>query len=530
MKKLFLILTLFVLVLSCGGDKGGEAGKAGGGTVTLNFEQEPKTIDPQLTTDTTATKINALIVEGLTRQDETGAPVPGIAEKWDVSEDGLVWTFHLRDAKWENGDPVTANDFKFAWLRALESKNAAEYAYMLFPIKGAQAFNEDKGSAEDVGIKVIDDKTLEVTLTNPTAYFAALISYQTFTPLNEKYYNEQGDQYALDAGKIMANGPYKLVKWTHNESFELTRNENYWNNAETKIDNVRAKLISDASASLSAFKNDELDLTLITVEQYPEFKEDKRLTPYDDGSTWYLEYNLKNDFLANKKIRQALTMAIDKEELGSILQAMGKPAYGYVPGFVQGVDKSFRDEAGDTFPHYNPEEAKRLFAEGLKELGLEKAPKLTLIFNDQGNNKKIAEYVQEKIRKELGYDLAVESLPFKERLQRMTQKTFEIVLAGWSGDYNDALSYMDLWVTNGGNNHTSYSNPKYDELIQIAQTSPDQKARIQAMIEAEKLLGDDMPIGMLYFRQKMFLVNPGLKNMKFKPVGSEYYLTDAHVE
>ena len=164
---------------------------------------------------------------------------------------------------------------------------------------------------------------------------------------------------SLSGKKIVISGnhDHKLIK---NAAFcaELYNLELSYH--ETKIDNVRAKLISDASASLSAFKNDELDLTLITVEQYPEFKEDKRLTPYDDGSTWYLEYNLKNDFLANKKIRQALTMAIDKEELGSILQAMGKPAYGYVPGFVQGTDKSFRDEAGDTFPHYNPEEAKKL--------------------------------------------------------------------------------------------------------------------------------------------------------------------------
>ena len=283
----------------------------------------------------------------------------------------------MREAKWENGDPVTANDFKFAWIRALDSKNAAEYAYMLFPIIGAYEFNGGMGNIEELGIKVRDEKTLEVTLNNPTRYLDSLLTFPVYVSINEKYFNMHKDEYAKDAGKIMSNGPYKLVKWTHNESFELTRNEGYWNNAATKIDNVKAKLISDASASLSAFKNDELDLTLITVEQYPEFKEDKRLTPYDDGSTWYLEYNLKNDFLANKKIRQALTMAIDKEELGSILQAMGKPAYGYVPGFVQGVAKSFRDEAGDTFLHYNTEEAKRLFAESLKEIGLEKEPKLT---------------------------------------------------------------------------------------------------------------------------------------------------------
>ena len=297
-----------------------------------------------------------------------------------------------------------------------------------------------------------------------------------------------------------------------------------------KTEKIRIKLINDISKSLEAFENNEIAFTVITPELYTEYRKDKRLISYDDGSAWYLEYNLENDFLANKKIRQALTIAIDKEELGSILQAMGKPAYGYVPGFVQGVDKSFRKEAGNTYPHYNSKKAKKLFEEGLKELSFNEAPEITLIFNDQGNNKKIAEYIQGKIKKELGYNLKIKSLPFKERLERMTQKTFEIVLAGWSGDFNDALSYMDIWTTGGGNNHASYSNPKYDELIQIAQTSSDQKARIKAMIEAEKILGDDMPIGMLYFRQKVFLVNPELKNMKFKPVGSEYYLIDAYIE
>ena len=525
MKKLFLILTLFVMILSCGG------GKSGGTTVTLNFIDEPKTIDPQLATDTSATKLNALLTEGLTRQDEKGNPIPGVAEKWDVSADGLVWTFHLRgDAKWENGDPITAKDFQFGWMRAIDPKSAAEYAYMIYPIKGAEAFNTGKGSKEDVGIKAIDDKTLEVTLANPTAYFPALLSFQTFAPINEKFFAEHGEKYALEAGKLLSSGPYKLVKWTHNEGLDLVKNENYWDKANIKIDNVKVKLINDTSASLGAFKNGELDVTAITVEQYQEFKDDKRLTPYDDGSVWYLEYNLKNKFLSNKKIRQALTLAVDKEELGGVLQKMGQPAYGYVPEFVQGAEKSFREEAGDTFPHYNPDEARKLFAEGLKELGLTEPPKISVIFNDSGNNKKIIQYVQEKIRKELGFELDVQLLPFKERLARMTQKDFDIVLAGWSADYNDALSYMDLFITNGGNNHTSYSSPKYDELIKVAQTNPDQKARITAMIEAEKVLGEDMPVGMLYYRKQVALVNPRLKNMKFKPTGSEFYLYDASVE
>ena len=522
MKKILILLFIIMGIIVYGAKN----------EIAVNFESEPygASLDPQLNESTTTANIIPLLLEGLIKQNEKGEPVPGIAEKWERDEEGLVWTFHLREAKWENGDPVTANDFKFAWIRALDSKNEAEYAYMLFPIKGAYEFNGGVGNIEKLGIKVIDKKTLEITLNNPIRYLDSLLTFPIYAPLNEKYFNMYKDEYAKDAGKIMSNGPYKLVKWDHSDELVLEKNENYWNKNEVKTEKIRIKLINDISKSLEAFENNEIAFTLITPELYPEYKKDKRLTSHDDGSAWYLEYNLKNDFLANKKIRQALTMAVDKEELVSILQAMGKPAYGYVPGFVKGIDKSFRDEAGNTYPHYKSKKAKKLFEEGLKELGFNKAPEVTLIFNDQGNNKKIAEYIQRKIKKELGYNLKIKSLPFKERLLSMTQKTFEIVLAGWSGDFNDALSYMDLWITDGGNNHTSYSNPKYDELIETAQTSPDQKVRIQAMIEAEKLLGDDMPIGMLYFRQKMFLVNPGLKNMKFKPVGSEYYLTDVYME
>lgn len=521
MKKILLFMLLFTGYMF-------HYEKAAGQEITLNFIDEPKTIDPQLATDTSATKLIELLSEGLTREDENGNAMPGIAEKWDVSKDGLVWTFHLRDAKWENGSPVTADDFKFAWLRALDPKVGSEYVYMLYEIKGAEAFNTGKGTKEEVGIKVIDSKTLEVRLKHPVEYFSKLVSFSVFKPTSEKYFNGYKEKYGTEI--ILSNGPYKLVKWKHNDILYLKKNENYWDKDQIKISDIKIELMNDFSEALEAFENGGLDVTGIWADQYQEFKDDKRLTPYFDGSVWYLEYNLKNKFLGNKKIRKALDMALDKEELGELLGEMGEPAYGYVPKTIQGVNKTFREEAGDIFSHYNGDEARKLFAEGLKELGMDKAPKISLIFNDSGNNKKIIQYVQEKLRKELGFELDVQSLPFKERLGRMIEKEFDIVLAGWSADYSDALSFMDLWLTDGGNNHASYANPKYDRLIKTAQMSPDKKTRVNAMINAEKILGEEVPISMLYFRKQLALVNPRLKNMKFKPTGSEFYLYDVSVE
>ena len=521
MKKILLFMLLFTGYMF-------HYEKAAGQEITLNFIDEPKTIDPQLATDTSATKLIELLSEGLTREDENGNAMPGIAEKWDVSKDGLVWTFHLRDAKWENGSPVTADDFKFAWLRALDPKVGSEYVYMLYEIKGAEAFNTGKGTKEEVGIKVIDSKTLEVRLKHPVEYFSKLVSFSVFKPTSEKYFNGYKEKYGTEI--ILSNGPYKLVKWKHNDILYLKKNENYWNKDQIKISDIKIELINDTSESLELFEDGYLDVTAITADQYQEFKDDKRLTPYFDGSVWYLEYNLKNKFLGNKKIRKALDMALDKEELGEVLGKMGEPAYGYVPKTILGLNKSFREEAGDTFSHYNGDEARKLFAEGLKELGMDKAPKISMIFNDSGNNKKIVYYIQEKLRKELDFEVDVQLLAFKERLSKMTQKDFDIVLAGWSADYSDALSFMDLWLTDGGNNHASYANPKYDRLIKTAEMSPDKKIRINALINAEKILGEDVPISMLYFRKQVALVNPRLKNMKFKPTGSEFYLYDASLE
>ncbi|MBP9477316.1 MAG: peptide ABC transporter substrate-binding protein [Sebaldella sp.] len=494
--------------------------------ITVNFSNSPNKFDYQFLDEDTEEKISEFLIEGLTRQDETGNSIPGIAEAWEVRDDGLVWTFHLRDAKWENGDPVTANDFKFAWLRALENKEPYRQ-WLLYPIKGARNLNKGKGKKEDVGVKVIDSKTLEVTLETPTEYFDSFLSQPITTPLNEKFYNIHKEKYGMNVENIISNGPYKLIEWSNEGDLELIKNKNYWAEKSIKIEKIKIKSIHYPSV-LSSFEKGELDISEIDYDDYTEVKKNKNLNYYEDGSIWYLEYNLKNNFLSNKKIRQALTLAVDKEELSLVLQDVGKPAYGYVPSYIKGTNKTFREEAGDTFPHYNPEEARKLFAEGLKELGMDKAPKVSIIFNDAGNNKKIIQYVQEKIRKELGLELDDQSLSFKGRLSRMIQKDFDIILAGWSADYSDALSYMELWVTDGGNNHISYSNPKYDKLIKIGQTSPEQKTRIEAMIQAEKILGEDVPISVIFYKQRMILINPKLKGIMLKSFGNSYYLNNTY--
>ena len=530
MKKLFLLFIMMILI-SCGG-AGKESSSSGNTKIIVNETAEPKSIDPGLLTDQSGIAVNSLVSEGLTRQGKDGTPEPGLAEKWDVSEDGLTWTFHLREnIKWSSGEPVTADDFKFAWLRVLEPATASEYAYMLHYIKGGQAYNEGKGKKEDVGINVIDSRTLEVKLERPTAYFASLAASPTYAPIREKFFDEKGKNFALEADAMEYSGPYKIKSWKHDSNFIMVKNENYWNKDHIKIDEVEMVLVADSTAELNAFNDGEIELIRLTAEQYKRYEKDPRVNVFRNNSVWYLEYNMENKFLANKKIRQALTLAVDKEEMANtIVKGTGEAAYGIVPTGFPGESKTFREENGDSYPKYNPEEAKRLYKEGLAELGVTELPELSLIINEAGNNKKIAEYVQEKIRTNLGANIRIEPIPFKERMARLQQKDFEIVLSGWGSDYADPMTYIDLFVTNGGNNHSSYSNPKYDELIKTANNSSDNKVRMQAMRDAEKILGDDMPVGVMLYSTRVIMLNPKIKNVYFKGIGAEYYLYDAYVE
>ena len=533
MKKILLLLMLICLLVSCSKKDAGGAKAAGEVTrISVNETSEPKAIDTVLANEQSASAVNSLVSEGLAKIGKDGSPEPGLAEKWEVSEDGLKWTFHLREGiKWSNGEPITAEDFRYAWLRALDPKTASTNAYMLYAIKGAEAYNADQGSREDVGIKVVDDKTLEVNLEKPTAYFPSLVSYVTFSPVNQKYFESMGDKYALEVENMMYSGPYVITEWVHNSHFLMKKNENYWNKNNIKIDEIELKLISDSAAELNAFNNDEVDLIRLTAEQYANYENDERVHVFKNNSVWYIEFNVKDSFLSNKKIRQAISMAVDKEKLTStIIKGTGEAAYGIVPTGFKGYEKTFREEAGDAYPRFDAAKAKTLYEEGLKELGLAKAPTLSVLINDSGNNKKIAEYIQEELRVNLGLDIKIEVLPFKEKVSRTEQRDFQMAISGWSADYLDPIAYIELFETKSGNNHSSFSNAKYDELIKVITNSNDNKVRMEAMKEAEKILADEVPIAPFSYSTRIAMLNPRVKNVYFRGMGSEFYLLEAYVE
>ena len=523
MKKIFLILTLLVFALSCGKKSGS------GSTFTLNIVTEPSSIDPQITTDIPGGTVDELILEGLLRKDKTGKSVAGIAEKWEKSKDGLVWTFHLRDGvKWSNGDPVTANDFKAGWIRGLNPDTAGSNASMLFVIKNGEKYNAKKVSENEVGIKVIDDKTLQVTLESPIPYFDDLVTFKSFMPLNQKFYNKAKDKYFTEAKYTISNGPYILEKWTHDSELKFKKNPNYWDGANVKTDNVELKIIATDSA-VNAFKNKEVDVTAVTFEQAKEFTGKPELVKANDGGIYYLLFNTKENVFKNAKVRRAITMAINKEELvNKVLEGSEKLTKTFTPSGIglNGVSKDFPAEVATDQPKFNAAEAKKLLAEGLKEEGLSELPRFEILFNDTGSRKAIAEYIQESLRNNLGANVELDMVSGKERIERTKKRDYQISLQNWTGDFLDPITYLDLFDSTNANNRGDFKNVKYDELTKTVKSSADPKVRVPAMIEMEKLISEEQPVTILFQKQKLYLVNPKVKNLGFVSIGGEFFIRD----
>ena len=523
MIKKILTLIFLLFMFSCGENTPTSK--------TLNYwlNEEGPTLDTSLVTDNSGVNIHAFLSEGLTKTDvKTKETVPGLAEKYEVSEDGLTWTFHLRDGiKWSNGDPITANDFKFAWLRALDPKTASQYSFILYSIKNAKEYNSGEVDASKVGINVIDDKTLEVNLVAPTPYFDSLTSFVTYLPVNEKFLKEKGENYALNVDSILSSGPYVLKKWTHNSEMTLEKNPNYYAKDKISTDSVKIKFIADTASALNAFKNDEIDFVSLTSEQFDEFKDDKRLQTLPLAQVYFLMYNHKNEILKNVKIRRAIDLAINKEEMiKTVFNGLNTVNYNFTThevGFKGANTNDFGSEVGDLIEKYNPTEAKQLLAEGMKELGIEKLPKLTIIVNDMDGTKKACEAIQEYLRINLGLELDVQLMTYKERLQRQSSGDFDIAVTRWGADYKDAMTFLDLFVSSTGTNSGKYSNANYDKFINLAKNEADVNKRFEYLKEVEKIIATDIPITVLYQVNKYYLVNARLSNYSFSSVNSDIF-------
>lgn len=498
-------------------------GTSGTDSVTINIGSEPPEMNTIISTDTVSHSLMRNTHEGLVKLDQEDNVMEGVAESWDVSDDGLEYVFHLRDnAVWENGDGITANDFYFAWSLLLDTSVASEYAYFAYIIKNAEAYYNGEVGIEEVGMEVVDDYTFKVTLENPTAYALSCFTFAVFNPVNEAFYNEVGaDKYGTDADYILANGPYSVESWTHEDEFVMVKNETYWNAETVSIPKVICKMITDQNTMLNSFKAGDLDMISITTGNYSQqfVDEGYEVNHYNDGGSFYMQYNFENEVMSNVNLRKAISYAIDRETfISAVLQNSSEPATSLVPNGIAGLNGAdFADSVGDLYPASgDAEQAKAYFDKALEELGMtaeEVAGKISIVGDTGDAVANMLAYLQEQLRTVLGVEITSEQVEFKTRLDKMKTGDFSIVLAGWGPDYNDPNTYLDMFVTGNGSNYGKYSSEAYDQLIASAAVETDAAARMDILKQAEEMLVEDAVLGNTYWRVRDYVVSEKLEGL-----------------
>ena len=505
---------------SSAAEEGETATGGSGGTLNMRNTMEPTSLNTLLATYAyDFTPINAMI-ECLYRDDENDVPQPAGAETVDISDDKLVYTFHLReDATWSNGDPVVATDYEFAWQQALNPEVASDYAYMLYFIHNAEPYFNGEVEWREVGVKVIDDYTLEVTLDNPLPYATDLFAFPTLAPINQKFYEEVGaDKYATDAEYFCCNGMYELTEWSHNSQIVFQKREDYWNADAVGPDEIVYKIITDSQAGLNSYLSREIDYTDLDSGEVVQQAE---AAGFEVGvkparSSYYLIVNTEDEFMSNQNLRLALAYSIDKQALvDTVYQNDNQPMTSFTPPAIMGAnDSSFQEalvaERGEMYPGSGDlEKAQEYLQAALEELGCT-VDELNLSIDcaDDSLRRNCATFLQEQWRQNLGIEnITVNSMQTKQVSANRQSGDYCMSLGGWSPDYNDAINFLDLWVTDGGNNDSFWSNEEYDNLIAQATAEADEEVRQQYLFDAEEILAAEMPIIPLYWQCQNYSYN-----------------------
>lgn len=537
---LFMALVLSVVLAACGGDdsKDNETSEGSTGTETNNegststssepkelnlvFMSEPPSLHPGLASDTTSSTAINNIFEGLMTM-ENGVPVEAAAESYEISDDLLTYTFNLRDSKWSNGDPVTANDFAFAWKWALTPENASEYASILYPIKGAEAYHSGTGSADDLGIKVVDDKTLEVTLEVPTPYFLELTAFKTFSPIHQATQEANANWYT-EADSIVSNGAYTLTEWVHNGNLVFTKSENYWDAENVKIDTVNVAIVESEASQMNMFDAGEVDFLgtsygSISLDAIDRLKSEGTLKVAEYSGVYWYKFNTTDEVTGNLNIRKALTLAIDRASLiTNITKAEQQPALGYVPNSVDG----FGDDEG-YFKDADFEGAREYLAKGLEELGLSDPSELevTVSHNTSEAHAAIAQFIQQGWTKELGINAKLDNSEWQVYLDKLSNLDYQVGRLGWIADFNDAYTFLEMYNSaKNGNNDTGWENAEYTALLKQSVTETDPEKRTQIMLQAEAIMAEEVPVAPIYYYTNPYVVKDYVTGMEPDALGN----------
>lgn len=505
-------------------------------TISLNAGMEPTGLNTLTSTYSIEFALFNHMYENLVTLDDDDNTVPGAAESWDYDEDTLTYTFHLRkDGVWTNGDPVTAKDFEFAWSQALNPDVASDYAYFLYFIKNAEKYFNGEVTWDEVGVKVVDDYTLEVTMEQPTPYALFLFSFGTLAPINQRFYEAVGaDLYSTEAQYFCTNGPFALTEWSHNDKIVMQKNDAWHGAADVEVEEIDWKIIIDANAALSSFLAGDLDMVgLGTGELIKQATAaGATIQSYTDGTSFYIYFNNNDQYLSNVNLRRALFNAIDEQkEIDTVWQNDNEPMTSFTAPGVSATDgTSFAGKVGELYaPSRDQEKAKEYLATALSELGCtvdDLSAHLSIDCGDSATSIAEASFYQEQWRQVLGIEVAVNSMITKQGSQNRKTGNYVMSITGWGPDYNDPNTFLDLWVTDGGNNQTGFSNERYDELIDLAAKETDLEKRESYFIECEQIIADQLPIGPAFWRAPSYAcsdkIKGGMHRSTFQDINAVY--------
>lgn len=506
-------------------------------TLTWMNTAEMATLDASKATDQASYEQINNVEEGLYLLGKNAKVQNALATSTKNSADGKTWTFTLRkNAKWSNGDPVTAQDFVYSWRRTIDPKTASEYAYLFSGIKNADAIVSGKKKPAALGIKADGKYKLTVTLEKRIPYFKLLMAFPLFFPQNQKFIEKMGSKYATSSKYMIYNGPYKQVGWTgSNLSWKLVKNDKYWDKKNVKLDTVKFSVQKTPATDYNLYQSGKLDAAYLDAQATKSLKGKTGYTQRKMSTTQYLSYNIKkHPEFKNKNLRLAISMAINRKELASTLGGAATPATTFDPEgmtTVNGKDytDTVKNAATEKATTYNVTEAKKLYKQALKETGKKKIS-FTLLGDDDDTAKKAAEFVQSQLENNLGINVQVQSIPKKTRLTRMMSGNFDVVSTGWNADFSDPISFLDLQTTGASYNYGKWSNKEYDKYVAASKTTGSDADRFKDLAKAEQILLEEQGVTPLYHPIEAWMVKPSVKGVIYNGAGANYSFKYAYLK
>ncbi|WP_281817008.1 peptide ABC transporter substrate-binding protein [Brachyspira pilosicoli] len=527
----FFIFLIFLLIISCTKET-----KKIKDELTVNLGYELQSIDPAINDETYGFIYINHAFEGLLTKDINGKIVGGSSDKWEISEDKLKYTFHIReDAKWSDGKKLTADDFVYSYRRVVDPKTASPIAYLMYYIKNAKNINMGKKQIDTLGVTAIDENTLTIELENPTLYFEDILaSGGCYVPVREDIINKYGDDWTWNSESYIGNGAYKMTERKPDELIAFELNTNYWDYKNQVAKKINFVLIADEYISLNAVRTGDVDFSINAppIGEIESLIKENLMAISDIIGVYYLDLNNKDKTLSDKRVRKALSLAIDRNYIVSNI-GHGKliAAESFVPPVVKGLEKSFREESSNFIIANNYSnniiEAKRLLAEAGYPNG-ENFPILEVKVSS-GFYTTVLEAIQEMWKNNLNIDVVVRTEESKITLPFRQSGKYQIARTSWTGDYNDPLTMLQIMTSESDINYSGFSNERYDYLINFATTSTNEKDRMEALKEAEAILFEEMPIIPFIYRTDFLVVNPKLKNYIDDPLG-RYRFNYAYIE